>query len=223
MLYDAIKRGADHYWWVIVLVPFGEVAYFAAVVWPDIQRKGSWRSLFERPPSLQQLRESYEETPSHHNRLRLAQGLFDAGEVHEAGLLFEQILDEDPLDRDALYGFAQCAIAAEEDEAAIGALETLVGLDIAYRDSVFVVDLIETYWHVGRHDDALELADTLCRKSQRVGPRTVYATFLVELERRDEARKLLEQGLKSFDASPAYVRRRDRNDARAARALLRSL
>ena len=223
MLYDAIKRGAAQHWWIIVLVPFGEVAYFAAVVWPDIRRKGAWRSLFERPPSLKELREAFEETPSHHNRVRLAQGLFDAGEFREAGMLFEQILDEEPLNRDALYGFAQCAVEADEDDAAIAALETLIDLDIAYLDSVPAVDLIEAYWHVGREADALELADTLCRKSQRVGPRTIYATFLVELDRRDEARKLLEQGLKSYDASPAYVKRRDRHDARAARALLRNL
>ncbi len=223
MLYDAIKRGADQYWWIIVLVPFGEIAYFAAVVWPDIKRKGSWESLFRRPPSVRQLRDAYDETPSHHNRLRLAQGLFDAGEVQEAGALFEQILDAEPLDRDALYGFAQCALAAGEDEAAIGALETLVDVDISYLDSVPAVDLVETYWDVGRQDDALKLADVLCRKSQRVGPRAVYATFLLELDRRDEARKLLQQGLKSYDASPAYVKRRDREDARTARAMLRNL
>lgn len=223
MLYDAIKRGAAEYWWLIVLVPFGEVAYFAAVVWPDIKRQGNWDSLFRRPPSIKQLRAAYEETPSHQNRLRLAQGLCDAGEIHEAGTLFEQILDEEPLDRDALYGFAQCALGADEDEAAIGALETLVDLDIAYLDSLPAVDLVEAYWDVGRQDDALELAEALCRKSQRVGPRAVYATFLMELDRSEEARKLLTQGLKSYDASPAYVKRRDRHDARAARALLRNL
>lgn len=223
MLYDAIKRGAAEYWWLIVLVPFGEVAYFAAVVWPDIKRQGNWDSLFRRPPTIKQLRASYEETPSHHNRLRLAQGLHDAGQIEEAGALFEQILDEEPLERDALYGFAQCALAAGEDEAAIGALETLVDIDIAYLDSMPAVDLVEAYWETGDQDSALELADTLCRKSMRVGPRAIYATYLMELDRSDEARKLLEQGLKSYDASPAYVKRRDRHDARAARALLRNL
>ncbi|MEM9072211.1 MAG: tetratricopeptide repeat protein [Myxococcota bacterium] len=223
MLYDAIKRGAQQYWWIIVLVPFGEIAYFFAVVWPEMRRKGLFEGLFRRPPTVAELRAAHEETPSHRNKTRLAQGLYDAGEIDEAGALFESLLDEEPLDREALYGFAQCALEADQPEAAISALETLVDLDIAYLDSVPAVLLVETYWDADQQDEALALADTLCRKSQRVGPRAVYATYLIELDRHDEARKLLNSGLKSYDASPPYVKRRDREDARAARALLRSL
>lgn len=81
----------------------------------------------------------------------------------------------------------------------------------------------ESYWESDRQDDALELARVLCRKSQRIGPRVLYATYLMALECDEEARGLLERGLVTFRSSPAYVRRRDRADARAAKALLGEL
>jgi hypothetical protein len=223
MLVDAVRRGADAYWWLIVLVPFGEFAYFFAVYLPDMRRSGAFANLFRRPPSLAELQLAYDETPSHHNRLQLAQGLFDAGDVHEAGVLFEQILDAHPDDRDALYGFARCALAADEHDHAIDALETLVAMDIAYLDSLPAAELVHAYAEADRMDDALTLAERLCRKSQRIGPRVLFATYLMGVERDEEARTLLERGLVTFGSSPAYVRRRDRLDARAAKALLRSL
>ncbi|HJK95485.1 MAG TPA: tetratricopeptide repeat protein [Polyangiaceae bacterium LLY-WYZ-15_(1-7)] len=223
MLVDIMRRRADRMWFFIVLMPFGEVAYFFAVVLPDLRRKGFFEGLFQRAPTVAELRRAYAETPSHENRLRLAQGLHDAGAVEEAGGLFEEVLAQHPEDRDALYGFAQCAIAVGEDDAAIDALEDLVALDIAYLEYAPAVDLVESYWHVGRQDEALELAEGLCRKSQRVGPRAVYATYLIELGRDEEARKLLRRGLETYASSPSFVRRRDRADAQAARALLRKL
>ena len=36
MLIHAIQRDADRMWWLIVMVPFGEVAYFFAVVLPEL-------------------------------------------------------------------------------------------------------------------------------------------------------------------------------------------
>ncbi len=120
-----------------------------------MRRSGALAHRFRRRPSPAELQRAYDETPSHHNRLQLAQGLFDAGDVHEAGVLFEQILDAHPDDRDALYGFARCALAADEHDHAIDALETLVAMDIAYLDSLPAAELVHAYADAERVDDAL--------------------------------------------------------------------
>jgi hypothetical protein len=223
MVVDAIRRGASQYWWLIIMVPFGEVAYFIAIVLPDLRRNGTLKRLFTRPPTLAQLEQAFEETPSHHNRLLLARALHDDGQFPEAGVLFEGALAVDALDRDALYGFAQCAFTEGEVEAAIGALETLVDVDMGYLDSVPATELAEVYWESEREEKALALAETLCRKSQRVGPRVLMARYLIDLSREGEAAKLLRKGLASYASSPAYVRRRDRKEARTAKAMLRAL
>ena len=31
MLYDAIKRGRQQYWYFVVMMPFGEIVYFFAI------------------------------------------------------------------------------------------------------------------------------------------------------------------------------------------------
>ena len=223
MLVDAIRRDADRYWWFIVMVPFGEVAYFVAVVLPDLRRSRALTRWFTRAPTVAELEQAFEESPSYHNRLRLAQGLFDAGQFAQAGVHFEAALDSAPTDRAALYGFAHCALQVSQDAAAIEALETLVDLDPNYLDSVPAMQLADLYWEAERHDRALEVAERLCRGSQRIGARVLLGGYLVEQSRADEARALLEKGLATYATSPAYIRRRDRQEAQAAKALLRAL
>lgn len=109
MLVDAIRRGAEQFWWMIVMIPFGEVAYFIAVVLPDIQRGNhALSNLYAgRPPSLKELRRDFAQTPSHLNRVRLAQGLHDAERFEEALGVFADILEREPADRAALHGHAR--------------------------------------------------------------------------------------------------------------------
>ena len=141
MLVDAIRRGVPQYWYLVVLIPFGEVAYFIAIVLPDLKRTGKLKKWFSRPPSLSQLKLAYEETPSQHNRLRLAQSYHDAGKIAEGGMLFEEVLDASPLEREALYGFAKCAWAAGETEASIEALKTLVDHDLNYLETMTIDEI----------------------------------------------------------------------------------
>lgn len=119
MLYDAIKRGAPEYWRIIVLVPFGEIAYFLAIKLPDLRyRSGFSGQLFAKRVSLADLRHELEVTPSLVNRVGLAQALHDQGQYKEAGELFREILEQSNEDKDALYGYARCALAQERDSAA---------------------------------------------------------------------------------------------------------
>src|SRR5690349_7905580 len=74
MLVDAYRRGADSFWfWVILLVPFfGAWAYFFSVK----VRAGDFRGVnlggvFPRGPSLAQLRFLAESTPTLTNHLNL--------------------------------------------------------------------------------------------------------------------------------------------------------
>lgn len=224
MLVDAIKRRAPEYWWLIILVPFGEWAYFFAVKLPDMRfTSGLAKQLFTKRVSLQQLRVAYEQTPSHENRVRLAQSLHDHGHYQEAAEHFEQVLRENEDDKESLYGYALCCLHTGDRDMAVRALERLVDIDIAYSEHGACFELGALYREDGRTDQAIELLERACKTSQRIGPRRSLAVCLLDVGRTDDARRHLEQGLTAYDSSPSYVKRRDRDEARAVRALLRKM
>ena len=111
MLVDAIRRRAPEYWWLIILVPFGEWAYFFAIKLPDTRFAANLkRQLYTKRVSLPSLRLAFEETPSHENRVRLAQSLHDHGEYAEAAEHFEQVLRGNEDDKESLQGYALCSL-----------------------------------------------------------------------------------------------------------------
>ncbi len=224
MLVDAINRGAPVWWFVVVMVPFGEWAYFFAVFLPN-HRYGEElkRKLFSKPVSVTQLRADLEETPSHENRVRLAQGLHDAGTYREAAALFADIVAAHPQDIDALYGYARCAFEEGERAAGIDALERVVERDMSYRDFEPCRELGRAYWDDDRKPDAVDLLERACGKTQRIGPHYAYASYLIAMDRPADARPVLERALRAYDGSPRFIKRADRLTARAARGALRRL
>jgi len=107
MLFDAIRRRVDTYWYLVILTPLGEWVYFFAIKIHDYDlRRLKKMLLFERPPSADQMRMQLEETPSDENKILLGQALYDAKQYDEALALFEEVLDRDEQDKEALYGAA---------------------------------------------------------------------------------------------------------------------
>ena len=223
MLYDAIRRGAAQYWWIIVLVPFGEVAYFFAVVWPELRASGSLGALFQRQPSLEELRRDFRQTPSHDNRLRLAIGLHDH-DLHEEALEhLVEVLERTPDDKHALWVHARACLQTGRTQAAVDSLETLLDLDVTYREFQPVFELARTYWEGDFQDEAIARLEIVSRSCHRIAPRVRLAEYLIEAGRSDDARRVLRQGLDSYETSPSAIRRVDRRPAREARTLLRRL
>ena len=224
LLTDAIKRGAPQYWWFIIMVPFGEWAYFFAVKLPDMRFTVQLRrKLFTRPMSLAQVQLAFEQTPSHENRVLLAQSLHDRGKHQEAADHFEIVLRENEDDKDSLYGYAMCCLRIGNREMAKRALARLVDIDITYGEYVACSDIAELLDQDDERAQAIAILRRAVKKSQRIGPRHLLARYLSESGRRDEACQILRAGLGVYESSPKYVRRRDRRDANAARSLLRSI
>src|SRR5262245_14099075 len=107
MVVDAARRGAAGYWYPVIFLPGGPIAYFFLVKIHDYQFRGI-RQFFQRvfapKVTLEKLRFSAEETPSFVNKLALAQGLYDAALYPEAVGQFEAALRIDEDDKDALHG-----------------------------------------------------------------------------------------------------------------------
>ncbi len=225
MLVHATKRGAPQYWWFIILLPFGEWAYFFVVYLPS--RKNTFARSFttfdERPASLESLARSYRHTPSQHNLTRLAQGLYDAGKYAESNERFSELLAEESTDKEALFGYAQSCLALDETEGAVTSFEHLLKEDPDYRNHSVSFELARLYWKAGRKEDCVTLLSRVCKRTARLEPRVELARYLQALERYEEVREILEAGLDSVAGSPAHAQRVARPKVWEAKRILKKL
>lgn len=223
MLIHCIRTGREYYWWVIVMIPFGELVYFFAVFIDTPEFKRFKQKVFSRPAGLKELEYNAKTSPSVHNKMLLAQGLYDHRRYEEAAGLFSGVLEIDPENKDALYGLGLAQINSGRVEKAIPSLEKLVELDMAHSDFSPCADLATAYWECGRQESAVELLQRLARKSERISHKTELARYLTQLRRNADAREVLTEALDDYENSPAYLKRSDRRWAKEARAILRSL
>lgn len=224
MLYDAVSRGREQYWWLVVMFPFGEVVYFFAVYWPENKHRfGSFATLFSRPPTVEELRRDFDMTPSAHNKKRLALGLHDAGSHAEAAGLLAELLQQAPDDRDCLYGYAQALIATSDpadDDEALRALRHLTSMDRMYKDGLPAFELADLLWDADERDEAIDVLRAQTKATHRMRPHVELAKRLREVDQDHEAQKVLRRGLDSFDTSPRAIRKADAKWARRGRDLL---
>lgn len=220
MLVDAIKRGAPWYWFLVILMPIGAVAYFFAVKVQDFTPAA--KRLLVRPASLASLEDLVEQTPSLDNKVRLAQALHDRRKFERARELFAEVLERAPGDKEALHGHALCCLETGRRDDARDALERLVEAEFSFRDNQAVYDLGRIYWEDDRKDETVDLLRRAATGTL-LEPRVRLVRYLLELDRKDEARTVLERAVLAYHRSPRFVRRRDRSWANRARRLLRQM
>lgn len=226
MLVDAVQRRADRYWYLVMFLPFGPLVYFFMVKVHDPQLRGlrAFFAAFGKPKvTLDFLRHQAAETPSLANKLALAQGLFDARIYPEAAVGFEQVLQSDNENKDALYGLALCRLEHEDYAGAVAPLEALIDVKPSYREYAAYPRLAYVLQRTNQLDGALALLAELVRKAPRVTHRLIYARYLRDAEQPDKAREQLELALREHEHAPRYQQKQERTAARNARTLLSEL
>lgn len=224
MLVDAIRRGSRPYWYLVVLMPFGEWVYFFVVKIHDPEFepiRAFFKRLTERKVTIEDLRYQLEQTPSYATNLALAQGLFDQQSYGDARRYFTEALRLHDGDREATYGLARTDAALNDYEAALEGYRRLIDLDPAFRDYAVYSDLAHVLVDQDRSEEAFELLDQLVTKSPRLGHRVLYAHYLRAGGRQDQARQVLENGLIEYRQAPKFIRRRDRMWVGRAKKMLK--
>ncbi len=222
MLIDAGRRRADFYWYMVILMPFGELVYFFAVKIHDFDLRGLKRS-FRRPTPVAELRRRAEETPSVENRLALAGALFAAKEFHQAQEVYAGVLQRDRRDKEALHGLAHSKLELGELDAAIGCLEALHELDPAYADYEAWLERAYTHWRLGQHARAVGILQELVTTSPRIKHKAILGRYLIEQGEREAARATLNEAVADYQQSPSFVRRQNQQWVDEARGLLRKV
>jgi hypothetical protein len=210
MMVDALRRKADKQWYVIILLPFGEWFYFFSVKIHD-PSMARVKAFFKRTPktSLDDLRRDAHRTPSARNRLRYAQGLFDAGNAAEAEPVFTQIIEREPTHKDALYGAGLARIELGDLRGAIKALHALVEQDPSFADFAAWLELADLLWKTGGRAEAVDEMEALIKRSPRARHRVTLAHYLIEYDKPAHARMVLERAIDEHGASNAFESKRD--------------
>lgn len=227
MFYDAVRRKAEERWfWMIPFVPGGAIYYFFAVKLRDpgvAMLKQRMLEGLKRPPSVEELEQQFERTPSLQNRVMLGQGLHDAGRFEEALEHFERALEERPGDKDALYGVGLCKLELRDAAGAIPPLTELVDNHRNYRDYAAWPELAEALWFADRKAECHAVLDDLVRAAPRLRHHVVQAHYLHKAGRRDDAKRVLEQAMDEEKHQPRHVQRLNRPWMREASSMLREM
>jgi hypothetical protein len=227
MFVDAVRRKVDTHWYYLILfVPLGEVAYFFQVKLKDPGVHFMTRRLLEslkRPPTVPELEREHKRTPSLHNRTRLAQGVFDAGAFEAAREHFEAVLAQQPDDKAARHGIACCHIELGDPALAIPILRQLLDDHPQYRDYEPWAELVDALWRTDERDESLVLAAELVKRSPRLRHIVLHAGYLRRAGRHDEAREALREALDEEQDAPRHVRRQNRPFARQAKQMLHDI
>jgi hypothetical protein len=227
MLVDAYGRPrVPRFWYFIILLPFGEWFYFFKykIHDPDFAwLKAPFKSLFEKPVSIEELRFNLGETPSFDNKVALAQALHDNDEYEESAALFEDALRANDTSSEALYGLAMSRIGLKAFEQAIDPLNKLIELEASYQDYDGWAKLVHSLWWVDRKEEALDSLAELVKRSPRLPHRMLYAYYLAEQQHRDAAQEQLIAGIRDFEYAPSYLKRRNRALVKQAKEMLQRL
>jgi hypothetical protein len=227
MLVDALRRGVSALWYLVVVLPAGDVVYFFAVKLRDVElvrpHVPAMPEDLDLGPTLDQLEDAAAESPSFHNRAALAWALYEHAESARARELFELCLKSHAKDRDAAYGLGLCLIELGDFDGAIAVLGRLVERSFAYDDYAVAEALAEALLRGGHADEACALHEDIATATHRMEHRVAQAKALIRCKQREHARDVLVHAISAFEAQDDDDRRREGADATEARRLLRTL
>jgi len=226
MLVDAIRRGCRSYWYLVVLMPFGEWVYFFMVKVHDPQFdwiRLTFKRLTTPKTSLETRRRRVEQAPTYEATFALAEALYEDKQYREAMDRYAAARHLDHEDPDVLRGIARCQIALGDYDAAIENLKKLMDSDPSFGDYVAWKEAAYALSQADRHDEAHKLLDQLVAASPRLEHRALYAHYLMQADRLDSAREQLELGLFEYAEAPKFLKRRDRGWARQVRKMLKQI
>jgi hypothetical protein len=223
MVFDATRRRVHRWWYIVLLLPLGDIVYFFAIKLRDFNMRDSAPPSPPKSPRLSQLEREVEQSPSFLNRVRLGWALFEAGQMERALVLFEQALSTHGHDKEALLGLGFCQLELKQDESAVATLSELVERNLAYHDYEAALALIEAMFRVGRMQAALDLLQAVIRDGHKLEHQLLLARYQLRQQHKVEARATLRSALHEFESQPDLERHRNGAVATEARRLLHVL
>jgi hypothetical protein len=226
MLVDANRRGADQYWFWIILIfqPVGAWAYFCMYKARDLHfGKSSLAGLFQRRAPLHELRYRVDRAPTMANRLELAERLIENGLPGEAVPHLQAVLAHEPEHGQVLFDLAHCHRQQGHPAEAVPLLQKLIKRHPGWGNYSGWHALIAAQAEAGDAAGAVASCRDLLKAAPTLEHKCLLAEHLLGGGDKVEARQVLEKGLEDYAYSEGRSRRRDRRWAREAKQLLKQI
>jgi hypothetical protein len=225
MCVHVVRTGRELFWlWIILLVapPIGGLVYFIAIVMPSLMggpaaRRASQvaRETLDPGRDYRDAKAALAESPTVHNRMRLAEAAGELGRWDEAEALYREsaqgVHAEDPALR---FGLANALVQLGRHADALPILDRLQAEGDAGRESQIALLFARSYEGLGRIAEA-EKAFKAAQSLPGLEGIARYGAFLARTGRTGEAREILAE----IDARLARVNSRFLKEGRAWRDL----
>jgi hypothetical protein len=222
MLVDCYRRGADTFWFFIILFfpALGPLVYFFVVKVHDFRGwSGPGFLSFQRRPSMEEVRYQVANAPTLANRLLLAELLIAQGEHAEAVEYLEAILPQEPDHCQTLYLLAVCRMELGHPELAVPALEKVIARDRQWSNYRAWYLLRKARAEAGDPEGAVQTCRELVRNSPTLEHKCSLAEQLSEAGQFEQALEVLDAALEEYRFAPSAIRRRNSRWASQARRL----
>jgi hypothetical protein len=227
MIFDCIRNEPDRGTWLWLLIFLsipGACIYCAMQVIPrlNLPMFGVWKRLAMKS-KLQSAEAAVNNLGKAHQHIVYGNLLLDMGDLSQAQTQFQQALNKEPLNMDALWGLASIAAKSKQYDRARQHLEPLLQKDPKYKYG----DASLLYGKILVALADWEIAEKHLKQDiqQWSHPESVLllAERQIALKDREAAKASLETMIFKVNASPAFHRKRHRHVLRQAKKLLNTL
>jgi tetratricopeptide (TPR) repeat protein len=215
MCFDCIQR-KEHFIWIvimIVLVPFGAIAYYFLVKSKGTKKvnlfKPSAEKVIESEETLQ-LKELIGKLHKAYHYEKLGQAYLNQQNFNLAIPQFEEAVKKDPEMNEARYGLAKSLHGLGRYEEAASVLEELVKLDKKYDYGNAIFGLAECYRLSGHEEKALEAYNDVINSFHFFKAYYHYARLLDKKGDKQEAINYMKSIIGSSKDLPEYKLEKER-------------
>lgn len=227
MLVHCFRTEPDRFFWIwlMVIIPFpGALIYGIVRYLPEANLKPpEFMRRWTRGKELQRLESAAQQIGNPHQFVQWGEALNDVGRVAEAQDAFQQAVDRDPRNCQALWGLAQTQFARKQYEPALYAVDRVLEIDPQYKfgDASFLKG--RCLMELGREDEARDHLAAHVRRWRH--PEALYRLAVLQQKSGDvaAARQTLVAMLQDLATSPAAIARKFGRWKSRAKKMLRGL
>jgi hypothetical protein len=195
MCIHVVRTGREIFWLFIILIiqPFGGLIYLIAIVLPELFRGPGARKLsqavgdtLDPQREYRQARQAADETPTVHNKMRLAAAAAELDRHDEAEQLYREAAQGIHADDPALlHGRARALVELGRDQEALDLLAQVPDLPLATLTRARALD------GLGRTQDAEKAYQSAVERTPGLEAIARYAVFQARTGREAQARETL--------------------------------
>ncbi|WP_347567012.1 tetratricopeptide repeat protein [Caulobacter sp. CCUG 60055] len=196
-----VRSGREMYWLFIILMfqPLGGLVYLVAIVMPEMMRGPAARKMGEAARDTldpqreyREARQACDDSPTVHNRMKLAAAAADLGRHDEAEALYREAAQGVHADDPALLtGRARALVELNRPAEALALLEQLDGSGDAARTPQATLTRARAYQALGRVGEADRAYQDAVVRFHGLEALARQAAFLAEAGRKGEAQAVL--------------------------------